>query len=305
MPALTHFEAHSDRIVPEVLIRDCFEGSPNVGFLGVNDVPFAFADAGLVKPRFAQLDSATGRCEGDQTSLAAVRIPQSVPGPRNPCASLRTAPPGVSRDGGCARATEAAEAKDPVAEELSSLGKAGTRIAQARAEVLSILRSDNACTAWFETKDAAPADTFRSLSYSIDWRGPPEISQWETQPQNFVWRQPYVAESIQNSGPNTAITINANGAFFRILGSVEKIPLEGGPSQRAEPRWLLVGPYEGNTPQARIVTLLHEFGHIIDLLPPDADNLDGRSDHNTNEVLQHCKMEIEAHAKRLREMAHK
>jgi len=34
-----------------------------------------------------------------------------------------------------------------------------------------------------------------------------------------------------------------------------------------------------------MVTLLHEFGHIIDLLPEDARNLDGKSVKNTDAVL--------------------
>jgi hypothetical protein len=305
IPAFNHFEPRSHRIVPEVLVHNCLERYPNVGFLGLNDVAFAFADTDLAKPDVGWLGSPAGGCESYPTGLPAMRIPQSVPEQRNPCPAFLTALPGVSRDAGCARTVAAAEANDPVAGELSLLGKAGARIAQARAEVLSILHSENACTAWFETKDAAPADTFRSLSYSIDWRGPQDISQWEPQSQILIWRQPYVAQATQDGGPYTAITVNANGAFFRTLGNVEKVSLEGGPAQKGESRLLLVGPYAGNTPQAQIVTLLHELGHIVDLLPPDADNLDGKSVRNTDEVLQHCKTEIEAYSKHSRQTAQK
>jgi len=46
-----------------------------------------------------------------------------------------------------------------------------------------------------------------------------------------------------------------------------------------------------------MITLLHEFGHIIDLLPQDADNLDGQSVRNTDEVMRHCRPEVEARSK--------
>jgi len=52
-----------------------------------------------------------------------------------------------------------------------------------------------------------------------------------------------------------------------------------------------------------MVTLLHELGHIINLLPEDADDLDGKSLRNTSEVLRHCRTEIEARAFQAKQMA--
>lgn len=305
IPAFSHFEAPSDRIFTDFPARNCMWRPQNLGFLGTDEVALVFSGAGVVKAAFSQFGGLGGGCESDLTGLPAKRASQSAPERENSCFPTLKAVPGASRNPGCARTIESAEREDPVAEQLSLLGKAGTRVAQARAEVLGILDSENACRAWFETKDAAPADTFRSLTYSIDRRGPQDISQWETEARMLIWHQPWVAQAVQNSGSNTAITINANGAFFRTLGNVEKIALEGGPAQKGEPRWLLVGPYGGSSAEAEIVTLLHEFGHIIDLLPPDADNLDGKSVRNTDEVLRHCKTEIEAHGKHLKETAHK
>jgi hypothetical protein len=303
-PGFSHFEAHSDRLIPEVPVRNCIERAPNVGFFGVNDVAFSIADVGLLKADFGQLDNPAGGCERDLPGVPVMSVPQSTPERRNPCPHLSLAA-GVSHGLGCARTTAADETLDSVAEELSLSGKAGTRIAQVRAEVLYILSSENPCSAWFATKETAPAATFRSLSYFIDWLGPQDISQWEPEPLTFIWRQPYVARTTQDSGSYSEILINANGAFFQTLGKVEKVSREGSPEHTGEARLLLVGPYAGNTPQAQIVTLLHEFGHIIDLLPPDADNLDGKSVRNTDEVLQYCKMEIEAGSKHLRQIAKK
>jgi len=59
---------------------------------------------------------------------------------------------------------------------------------------------------------------------------------------------------------------------------------------------LVVSHYSGDTPEAQIVVVLHELGHIIGCLPEDNDSWDGRSDRNTSEVPDHCKAETRAAA---------
>ena len=90
------------------------------------------------------------------------------------------------------------------------------------------------------------------------------------------------------------LAINAHGAFYRAQGNAVKVIPEGGPVHVDGTRMLTVGAYRGDTLPAQMVTLLHEFGHIIDLLPEDADNLDGKSVRNTDEVLRHCRAAVEA-----------
>ncbi len=185
---------------------------------------------------------------------------------------------------------------DPVPAELSTLGKAGVKIARARVGVLAILRSDNACTEWFASKDATPAATFQSLSFVLDKDGPQNIFELAQAESVLLWKQPYVASATQDGGPYTAITINANGSFYRPQGNVLRVLQEGGPVHADGARLLTVGSYRGDTLPAQMVTLLHEFGHIIDLLPEDADNLDGKSVKNTDAVLRHCREEVETRA---------
>src|SRR5579863_9684967 len=91
---------------------------------------------------------------------------------------------------------------DPVPAELSTLGKAGVKIAQARVGVLAILRSDNACTEWFASKDATPAATFQSLSFVLDKHGPQDIFESAPAESLLLWRQPYVASATQDGGPH-------------------------------------------------------------------------------------------------------
>jgi hypothetical protein len=174
------------------------------------------------------------------------------------------------------------------------LGKAGVKVARAREKVLEILRSENACSEWFANKDANPADTFQSLNFLLDQRGPTDVFESKGAASIVVVRQPYVAMATQDGGAHTAITINAHGAFYRPQGNTVKVLPEGGPVRTDGTRPLTVGTYRGDTLPAQIVTLLHEFGHIIDLLPEDADNLDGKSARNTDEVLRHCRGEVEA-----------
>jgi hypothetical protein len=63
-------------------------------------------------------------------------------------------------------------------------------------------------------------------------------------------------------------------------------------------RALRVGPYWGDTPNAQVLALLHEFGHVIDLLPSDGEDQEGKSAQNTNEVLRYCRAEVESSARR-------
>jgi len=185
--------------------------------------------------------------------------------------------------------------------ELLAFGKAGLKIARAREEVLDILSSSNPCAEWFETKEATPAAIFQSLNFLLDRHGPQDIFESMNKESNLIRRQPYVAQAIQDGGAHTAIIININGAFYRPQGQLIKVGQESGPVRRDRARLLTVGNYRGDTLPAQVTTLLHELGHIINLLPEDADNLEGKSVHNTDEVLRHCRAEVEARALQARQ----
>lgn len=215
----------------------------------------------------------------------------------------RALPAGNGRPSDIASPMAIAPPGDAAALQLASLGKLGGPVARAREEVLAILESENACTEWLASKDPAPADTFRSLTFSIDRHGQERVLESNLRETLRTYRQPYVARATQDGGANTEITVNANGAFYREQGTVEMLREDGGPLRTDGTRVLTVGAYPGSTPEAQMVTLLHEFGHVIDLLPEDADNLDGRSVRNTDEVLRHCRTEIESRAKLVRQSA--
>lgn len=182
---------------------------------------------------------------------------------------------------------------DRIAPQLTALGKEGAKIERAREAVESILLGSNACTEWFGTKDADPGATFHTLDFLVDRKGPQLIRESPVDGSSFLVQQPYVAQATQDGGAHTAITINAYGAFYRSQGNVERTAFREGTLEAERPHYLTVGGYLGDTLAAQMVTLLHEFGHIINLLPEDADNLDGQSVRNTNEVLRHCRAEIE------------
>lgn len=175
-------------------------------------------------------------------------------------------------------------------------GKEERKISEARMKVLEILSSENACSEWFESRDAQPLRTFETLSMEVDRHGPYDILESSEAGGLVLFRQPYVARAIQDGGAYTAITINGNGAFYRAQGMVQRATTGGGPTQFNGMHVLTVGAYFGDTVAARMVTLLHEFGHVIDLLPYDGDELDGASMRNTNEVLRHCRTEVDARA---------
>jgi hypothetical protein len=212
--------------------------------------------------------------------------PVSVPSV-NPCN-----PASAAQIGGCnAR-------RDPVQEDLATMGKTGQKILRARERVLEILQSENACSAWFREKDSNPADAFRTLNFEIDNKGEEVVVESKGADGTNIFRNPYVARVFQGDGRYGRITINTKGTFFSPIAMVIEAQSEGRPWISRGVRSLGVGPYGGDSMHAQVLTLLHEFGHLVDLLPTDEGDLDGKSARNTGEVLQFCRAEIESKVRR-------
>lgn len=183
---------------------------------------------------------------------------------------------------------------DIVRDDLNAMGKHGQTILRARDKVLEILETENACSAWYRTKDADPAATFRTLTFALDRDSDLYVRTMPESAGIQLIRNPYVAKVIQSQGLNATVTINVNGAFFFSMGTVVDDRMEGGPLSFRGARPLQVGPYTGGSFRAQVVTLLHEFGHVIDLLPMDRDDYEGKSRQNTEEVLRACRAQVES-----------
>jgi hypothetical protein len=181
--------------------------------------------------------------------------------------------------------------------ELSALGKQGEEIARARGQALEILEQDNACTAWFKESDPDPAEVFRSLHFELDRSGPSRIYGKRDPGRGLLFKHPWGAKSFERGGRNSVILLNANGPFFNRTSIVMQRDSGGTVARPSGSLVLLVSSYAGNTPEAQIVILLHELGHITERLPEDDDSWDGRSSRNTAEVLRHCKVETQAAAR--------
>src|SRR6267154_1260999 len=192
-------------------------------------------------------------------------------------------------------------AVDPADQELLELGRVGETIQRVRVEVIALLSEETACSAWFRSAEPDAAAKFRSLRYVLDSSGPAEIVTSRDSQDSSLAIHPYVARAAQNVGWGSTITLNANGAFFRQVAYVRTLPSPsdfiGGKSFRP----LFVGDFSGATPAARIFSLLHEFGHVVDMLPIDAGSPGSPlvSVENTSAVLAHCGSQIRAHAKHL------
>jgi hypothetical protein len=180
---------------------------------------------------------------------------------------------------------------------LLALGKSGRTIARARAMVLEILESENACTAWYRERDPDPAGTFQTLEFELDSRGPTYILESAINPALGLFWHPYVAMTAQNAGQGATITLNASGAFFHSSAAVRKVSREGGPTRSVGMRELTIDSYMGDTFEAQITALLHELGHVTGRIPADPDKTDGMSKRNTEEVLRFCRAEVESAAK--------
>jgi hypothetical protein len=189
--------------------------------------------------------------------------------------------------------------EDPVLEELKSMGAQGQTIELAREEVIEILEGRNRCAAWFEQAEPDAARKFRSLRYAIDESGPQYSLKIQNAAGGWFYQQPYVASSIEDASPGSTITINGNGAFFQLRAGVRIVPKDGGLGGLSTSQLLHLDLYVGGTPGAQVTTLLHEFSHVVGLLPADGESVSGQelSTQNTQIVLRHCRAQVEAAGK--------
>lgn len=186
-------------------------------------------------------------------------------------------------------------AEDPVETELLAMGSDGMLIAGARQQVLEILREENSCSGWFAQEEPNPAVKFASLHFQSDAAGS-SFSLGDFDAAGFFIKQPYVARAQENVGPGSIITLNAHGAFFQQrAGTMFRLP---GSKTYSRPTIsiLHVGDYQGGSLKAQVATLLHEYAHIVGLIPVDTGRPDGAqlSTQNTETVLRHCRKEVDA-----------
>ena len=223
---------------------------------------------------------ADSRCDTPPVIVPSLIVPSA-----NPCNPSGPAQPGCNPP------------RDLAQEHLASMGKPGQKILRAREKVLEILQTESACSAWFREKDTNPADTFRTLNFEVDRHGEELILESKEPGDVTLFRNPYVAKVFQGDGRYATITIDAKGAFFSPIANVLEV-WKDGPVTNRRPRLTDVGPYAGDTMHAQVLVLLHEFGHVLDILPTDENDVDGKSVQNTNEVLRFCRREVESKNKR-------
>jgi hypothetical protein len=234
---------------------------------------------------YAKIPVGGAACTRDAGSAPCETTPVSAPSV-NPCAAAK---PGQ---------WECDAPRDLVPNDLSAMGKSGKKILRARDRVLEILQTENACSEWLRKTDADAAATFRTLNYVVDRHGEEMVHVSKDTASEYTYRDPYVATVGQATGAYATITLNVDGAFFQPQAPTLLVSKEGGPGRHGGPRLINIGPYPGDSLNAQTLALLHEFGHVINLLPLDFENEDGKSVQNTAEVLRYCRAEIDAKVRR-------
>ena len=181
------------------------------------------------------------------------------------------------------------DADEDIPAELSAMGKDGAIIAHARERVLLILEEPNACSAWFQESDPDPAAVFRSLHFDLDREGPSRIYQIRNSAGSPYLKHPWGARSFEDAGRGGTIWLNANGAFFHRTSQLMHLISGTTVAWTDGNHTLTIARYNGDSPEAQIIILLHELGHIIGRLPEDNGSWEGSSSRNTDQVLRHCK----------------
>jgi hypothetical protein len=163
-----------------------------------------------------------------------------------------------------------------------------------------ILQEENACSAWFRRYDPQIVSTFLSLNYYVEKNGPQHVIREKVAGGAWIEHGPYVARARQASGTGATVTINGNGAFFRDRGDIYRLDWPTGMAiETGDRRVIHVGPYQGGTLRAQIITLLHELGHVVNAIPEDDSSRFGpaRSQKNTDIIVRQCKRSVDSLAR--------
>jgi len=187
---------------------------------------------------------------------------------------------------------------DPLEKEFLGMGAAGFVIAAARQQVILILAENSSCSSWYAQEEPKSASKFASLHFRVDAQGE-DTAIGDYNYFGLYYREPYVARAQQNVGAGSIITLNEYGAFF-LWRAPAKARWSGGPLVPQPPKLLRIGNYLGGTVNSQVTTMLHEFAHIIGLLPIDSGEANSAlmSTQNTETVLRYCRKQIEASANR-------
>ena len=196
-----------------------------------------------------------------------------------------------------ARSENLSRRAQPAHLSLKTRDKREETLLRVRGQVLALLQQDNGCSAWFHEADNDPAGVFQSLQFEIDKDTRSYVFRIADSRLGDRYKHPWAARAWEWGGRNSTVHLNPQGPFFTTSLPVVKLASGGSFLQPDGFRMLTVGPYKGSSAEAQITTLLHELGHITARIPEDSDSWDGKSSKNTEEVVRHCKNEIQEYAK--------
>jgi len=179
----------------------------------------------------------------------------------------------------------------------SSRDKRADTMQRVRGQALALLQNENGCSAWFHEADDDPAGVFQSLQFKIEKEKQAFVLRVMDVHGGARYKHPWAARSWQWGGRNSTVILNPSGPFFNPILPVIDLGAGGAVVRYSGFRMLTIGPYKGDTTEAQITTLLHELGHVTARIPEDGDTWDGKSSENTEEILRHCKTEIQEFAK--------
>ena len=143
--------------------------------------------------------------------------------------------------------------------------------------LLSILNGKNDCSTFFDNgTPGSAAKILSSTTVKVSDRDP------RTE-KGSSWKAGTTALAPQGGGANSTIWVNKNGAFFNAKGiidfKVENLSVADG--------------FTGGTLGTQVLALAHETSHLVGIAKPDANN-DPQGKANTQQILDHCKTQIEA-----------
>ena len=161
------------------------------------------------------------------------------------------------------------------------------------AGVKSVLVSAGDCAKFFGSAKVDALTRFDHTDF-VTVNGPDRQS-WTLVSNVPTQVPPYVWDAQVQPGAGGFVQLNRNGGFYQ--QTVRNVLAGGGYGSNLPTGTIRAGDFIGGSLEYQITNVLHELGHLLDLLPSDKSGGPGASNANTNLILSKCKDAIAQAAK--------
>jgi hypothetical protein len=161
------------------------------------------------------------------------------------------------------------------------------------AGVKDVLVSSGDCAKFFDSAKIDALTRFDNTDF-VTVNGPDRVT-WALVNSKPTQVPPYAWDAQVQPGVGRFVQLNRNRGFYQ--QTTRNVLAGGGYGSNLSTGTIKAGDFIGGSLEYQITTVLHELGHLVDLLPSDKSGGPEASNANTNLILSKCKDAIAQAAK--------